>query len=876
MPVKKIVATFFVFLLLTFLVDSRIFATASTFTVCPTGTAGQDGCNYIGATGIQQAVNDATGNTTILVKAGTYNNTHISFNDKTNITLTGENRTSILDGNQGGIINLSQSRGIIIKSLTLKNGNGAIFMEHSSQATISANLITNGVRGINVLGFGTQADISNNILMDNSARSMDIEGQAQANVINNTIFQSRGSGVTVAGPIQSGIYTTVLLKNNIVTSGRGYGFEIFGDTHVTEQYNLVWNNYGNLGNIMYGRTPGPGTIMEDPKYVSETDRDLHIRSCSPAKNSGDPGILDPDGSRSDMGTFGGSSAVDFSFGQTYLPCAEPTPTPINLSPTPTLPQNCVIPTDRLIITGNVTLCPGTYNLPGDDAGALHIANNNLTIDGTGTILIGTNKNNYGIRGNNLQNVTIKNITIKNYYYGVRFDNSQNINIISSNLSENRVITSLEFFDINRPLSIAYGGGLLFNYCNGCLVKNSTMQNQTVGADWYNVTNSTFIDSNASWNKVFGLHLYASSDNLIKRNQIHHNSPICDETTCWGTNDSAGLLLVVGSHRNKIFANDLRYSGDGFFIGNEGGTPSNNNILIGNDGSFSPANAFETTFSDGNYYEGNYATNSSFGFWLGFSYNMTLYGNIASGNSNNGLDIEHGRNNQIIKNITAGNSGTGVKLHMSPHSGLIPRYPGSEHSQNNTIKNNIMVRNAYGVEFIMNRSSPVLENYFLNNITTFSTAGDHPEETTGNNVNNNNLACSPSVTTCNYLAQNRNEGQIDTDFTQNYWGTVNEAEIISKIYDKTQNPSYGEILYNPYKTTAPQLDLPALLIKYQNILKPTVLKTIPITPNIFPNCNTVSLRKSERWTPYLWDYKEFQSELTNYDSVYLKCQTPRAI
>jgi parallel beta-helix repeat protein len=58
-----------------------------------------------------------------------------------------------------------------------------------------------------------------------------------------------------------------------------------------------------------------------------------------------------------------------------------------------------------------------------------------------------------------------------------------------------------------------------------------------------------------------------------------------------------------------------------------------------------ANAFECTFSNGNVFRRNRASYCSYGFWLGFSYNTTVEGNVMLGNGN-GVEIDHGQHNTI--------------------------------------------------------------------------------------------------------------------------------------------------------------------------------------------------------------------------------------
>ncbi|RME49773.1 MAG: hypothetical protein D6795_11205, partial [Deltaproteobacteria bacterium] len=53
-----------------------------------------------------------------------------------------------------------------------------------------------------------------------------------------------------------------------------------------------------------------GNISVDPRFVDTTGDDplawdLHLSSDSPLIDAGDPALLDPDGSRSDIGAYGG-------------------------------------------------------------------------------------------------------------------------------------------------------------------------------------------------------------------------------------------------------------------------------------------------------------------------------------------------------------------------------------------------------------------------------------------------------------------------------------------------------------------------------------------------------------------------------------------
>ncbi|RME50150.1 MAG: hypothetical protein D6795_10560, partial [Deltaproteobacteria bacterium] len=74
----------------------------------------------------------------------------------------------------------------------------------------------------------------------------------------------------------------------------------------------------NLPEDYHGMSDPTGTdgnITGDPRFVDTSGSDplawdLHLSSDSPLIDAGDPHLLDPDGSRSDIGAYGGPGASD--------------------------------------------------------------------------------------------------------------------------------------------------------------------------------------------------------------------------------------------------------------------------------------------------------------------------------------------------------------------------------------------------------------------------------------------------------------------------------------------------------------------------------------------------------------------------------------
>lgn len=98
------------------------------------------------------------------------------------------------------------------------------------------------------------------------------------------------------GVVRVGGNNTADVFNCISWHNTSYGYNGGWDGYLTVTYscgstNGTRGNSGNIGNV-------------DPKFVDDCI-DVHIPDSSPCWNTGNPGILDPDGSRSDMGYFGG-------------------------------------------------------------------------------------------------------------------------------------------------------------------------------------------------------------------------------------------------------------------------------------------------------------------------------------------------------------------------------------------------------------------------------------------------------------------------------------------------------------------------------------------------------------------------------------------
>ena len=190
-----------------------------------------------------------------------------------------------------------------ISNNNINNNRIGIGYREVVSGTIIRNLIVeNKEEGISGLGRVIPTAtiiISNNLITGNGGHGI---AQPSTLVINNVISKNNKSGVFVS--LQSGDTTRII--NNIIVNNQRYGTKRESAT-VDNLYNDVW---GNSREDYYQISPGLGDISEDPLFVDPDNGDYHLRSGSPCVDAGRPGPewLDPDGSRNDMGAYGGPNA----------------------------------------------------------------------------------------------------------------------------------------------------------------------------------------------------------------------------------------------------------------------------------------------------------------------------------------------------------------------------------------------------------------------------------------------------------------------------------------------------------------------------------------------------------------------------------------
>jgi hypothetical protein len=258
-------------------------------------------------TAIPLAVAAARQGDIIIVAPGKYPG-DIEVSGKNGVAIIGEagaKNTIIENGQQYGV-RFEDASDSVIEGFTVRNTAVGI-QAGSGSTTIRGNIIdANASVGIDISS--GSAKIYNNVISNNGTAGpdegagirIDADASSAPLLINNVII---GNG-TAAG---AGIYVphaSAIIKNNIVIENPGIGIKGLS-AGWTLDYNDCWGNGQNYG---VGASPQPvNSISRDPLFSDAAAGDFHLLANSPCINAGDasPEYNDFDGSRSDMGIYGG-------------------------------------------------------------------------------------------------------------------------------------------------------------------------------------------------------------------------------------------------------------------------------------------------------------------------------------------------------------------------------------------------------------------------------------------------------------------------------------------------------------------------------------------------------------------------------------------
>jgi hypothetical protein len=194
----------------------------------------------------------------------------------------------------------------IIDSNYIETKSRGIDKSFGARPTIKNNLIVLKTAPIGIfLSTSDSSFLSNNIIVaEAGAEGIDNAGVQSLFLLNNYVKGNIGDAIIIG--------SNDLIKNNVVT-GANKGIVVLGTQNLIFQFNNVWNNEINY----YGLTPDTTNLTVDPMIVNDDttqgELDFHLQKYSPLIDAGDPTILDRDGSRSDIGLYGGPYGWTYTY-----------------------------------------------------------------------------------------------------------------------------------------------------------------------------------------------------------------------------------------------------------------------------------------------------------------------------------------------------------------------------------------------------------------------------------------------------------------------------------------------------------------------------------------------------------------------------------
>ncbi len=222
---------------------------------------------------------------------------------------------NVISENTGG----RGSYGYTATGYPMGNGPGGnatgVFVDRCQRITIANNLISrqSGGPGSEVCGSkGCRWQSGGN------ANGVHISNSSALQVVNNTIAHSdggdspdeiaNGNGVNICierGSISCDLVNSIVYHDYRLDST--FGVWVDDSSSCKLSYSDVVGSLRDFSGS--GQTTmGEGNISRDPLFVGGVPDDYHLHAKSLCIDSGSPLVLDPDGSRSDMGCYGGPDA----------------------------------------------------------------------------------------------------------------------------------------------------------------------------------------------------------------------------------------------------------------------------------------------------------------------------------------------------------------------------------------------------------------------------------------------------------------------------------------------------------------------------------------------------------------------------------------
>jgi parallel beta-helix repeat protein len=336
-------------------------------------------------------------------------------------------------------------------------------------------------------------------------------------------------------------------------------------------------------------------------------------------------------------------------------------------------------------TANITTVDNvTYTFTDNINDSIVIERDNIVVDGDDYTVQGTGSGT-GIDLSSRSNVTIKNIEIKTFGYGIWLNMSSKITISKSNITN------------NGPVFDSIAAGIYLKDSSDSTISGNNITNNTgVGILFWASSNNSVIGNIFSNN---GLYVLDSFQNVVESNLVNDKPLVYLEEVSNYTVANAGQVILVNC--DNILVENLDLSNTticGVELWRTNNTNIVNNTMTNNGDGIT---LFE--YSSNNNIHGNNITNNVCGVNLGGASNNSISGNNITNNWT-GISLNFSLNNTITNNVITNTNG----FYPYPH-GL-----DFHSSSNNTICKNTIAKHELGIYFDYSSDNIFYYNNFVNN------------------------------------------------------------------------------------------------------------------------------------------------------------------
>ncbi|MCX9087441.1 MAG: right-handed parallel beta-helix repeat-containing protein, partial [Candidatus Methanoperedens sp.] len=176
---------------------------------------------------------------------------------------------------------------------------------------------------------------------------------------------------------------------------------------------------------------------------------------------------------------------------------------------------------------------GSYTLTTDildnTSPCIRILADNVDFDGSGYTIDGIDEaDSYGVQaGTNYTNITVRNLTVSDWFYGISYQNT----------SSGRITGITAVSNVN---------GIYLDNSNNNTITDNTQELNNIGINLTSSNNNTLARNIMTSNSNYGIYLSSSGNNTIYNNHFNNtNNYNVDAPNTWNTTKIEGTNIITG-------------------------------------------------------------------------------------------------------------------------------------------------------------------------------------------------------------------------------------------------------------------------------------------------------------------------------------------